>query len=168
MSKNKNKQRGFTFVEMLVSVSLVAVVIVSATQLFTRILRVNRKARAIIQTKQTGDQALRIMADKIRNASQITSTCEAGGSSSNSLDFQHQDGEATVNYSLECDSGLILTQDSEPKNLIGADVTLDCGTALFNCTASQFGPQIVAISFSLSKDDNPALNFSTTVSLRNY
>lgn len=159
-SKVKAKKIGFTLIEMLVVTTLLGLVATTAVHLFMRIIRANQKARAILAVKQTGDSALAILSQKIRNAQSISSTCNGTAQANISPD----------SITITCSStGITLTGS---QNLIGSDLQLGGAASCFTCYRSALRPDVVLINFTLTNNKTgfaaTSLNFSTTVSLRSY
>ena len=169
---------GFTLIEILVAVSIISLVFVSATQIFAFTLRSNQKARAIMDTKQTGDNALAIVSNAIRTASAITSDCATVPAASINLTATNGNlitftclatnfTMTTINKDLTTESSILI--DGSADNLVITEPN-NC----FTCyETSGSTPPIVQISYTLQKAGaNPAsgiqLFFSTSVSLRNY
>jgi prepilin-type N-terminal cleavage/methylation domain-containing protein len=168
MEQVKN-QRGFTLIEILVAVSLVALIITAAASLFFYSLRNEEKTRAILEVKQVGDNSLEMMANKIRRAKEITSAiCDPSPLPSSSLVIVNND-ETTSTFS--CSSGRIKLNDDF---LTSADLTVDCDSFQFTCFADEGGgPEVVEIDFTLDKiSADPlrsfSLDFKTNVSLRTF
>jgi prepilin-type N-terminal cleavage/methylation domain-containing protein len=151
---------GFTLIEMMVVITLLALVATTAIHLFTRIIRANQKARAILAVKQTGDNALAILSQKIRNSQAISSTCSGTAQASITLD------STTITCSP---TGIALTGG---QNLVGSDLQLNGASSCFNCYRSDLRPDVVLINFTLTNNktgfEATSLSFSTTVSLRSY
>lgn len=163
INNNKNN-KGFTLVEILVVTALVGVVVATSTQLFARILRANEKARAILEVKQEGDNALATLVYDIRNADEIVED------SCTSTDIELNNDDVIANTVYDCFNNRIrVTVDTETNYLTSADLITTC-ESLFTCYSDLSGnPDIVEINFNLAKDeDDDGLNFSTTVSLRSY
>lgn len=155
---------GFTLIEILVVTALVSVVAATATQIFSQILRSNQKARAILEVKQVGDNALTVIANKIRNAKTISSVCDVPASNTITIIDSNN-----TEIDIVCSSaGIALGSES----LIGADLTLTNYNSCFRCYSYEGSPELVEVGFTLSKTgeafEDSELNFSTTVSLRNY
>lgn len=167
MGKLKVISAGFSLIEILVTVALVGIVTVTATGLFTYSLRSNQKTRSILEVKQVGDNAISIMANKIRQADLEPNICEVSPTAADEITVVNDD-VATV---FVCSTGGIT---SNGNNLIGTDLKID-NADCFICYADDLGgPAVVEISFTLAKRSgtNPqsdvSLDFMTSVSLRNY
>jgi len=161
------RRRGFTLIEILIAVSIVGIVTVTATGLFTYSLRSNQKTRAILEVKQVGDSAISTMANKIRGAQEIISpACVSTPSEEIYIDIIDADGNG-VTFSLEdLDLDRIKMGD---RYLTSED--LEVTACAFKCFEGS--PEVVEISFTLGKNiDDPLqgfeLDFMTSVSLRSY
>ncbi|HUW21034.1 MAG TPA: prepilin-type N-terminal cleavage/methylation domain-containing protein, partial [Candidatus Bathyarchaeia archaeon] len=162
-------KKGFTLIEMLVVTGLITLVITSAAQIFAMVLRNNQKTRAIIETKQTGDSALSVLANKIRSARQVTSTCTS--STSPAITIEDSNG---VSVQISCSSTGITLGSNTLIDTTADNLAIISPLTCFTCyPGGNIAPSIVAISFTLQKNGgNPVtgaeLTFSTSVSLRNY
>jgi len=153
-----NKHQGFTFIELLVTVTIAATVITVASRIFFSSLKGDEKTRAILEVKQVGNQALNLIVQELRAAQ--AAECEA-----DSITITDLDGEETT-FSCNYSSGR-LVQDGE-RNLTGAD--LEISSCQFSFLEGD--PETVEISFTLSKRSSIwqsySLDFRTTVLMRNY
>lgn len=156
---------GFTLIEILVVMVLVAIVITTAGGLFTYSIRMDQKTRTILDVKQIGDNAMSIMVSKIRTAQEINSPpCDVFPSSADEINFRDNDGNDVV-LSLDSDR-IILDGDY----LTGTDVFVE--SLEFSCFEGN--QEVIEIDFTLVKGpgDDPqrdvSLDFMTSVSLRNY
>lgn len=156
-----NNKKAFTLIEIMVVVTVLSLVMVTATHLFMRIIRVNQKARAILTVKQTGDNALTVLTQKIRNAQAISSGCDGISQSSIVLD-----GTTVITCSA---NGIVLTGG---QNLVGSSLQLNGASSCFNCSRAALRPDVVLVNFTLTNNrtsfEAVSLSFSTTISLRNY
>lgn len=162
---------GFTLIEALIAVTLTVMVIVSAIQIFSLVLRNNQKTRAIIQTKQTGDHALAVISTNIRNSRQIVSDCSAAGYISSSLIIEDSLGSQIT---ISCTANGITYASNILVDGARENITLINPGACFTCySGNGLSPDIVLAKFTLQKNKNDKLigaelDFSTSVSLRNY
>ncbi len=161
MKNKRNLKLGFTLIEMLVVTVLLGLVVTTATHLFTRIIRANQKARAILAIKQTGDNALAVLSQKIRSAQSIAECSDIGTTGSTiTLDSN----------AITCSAAGITTGIGQ--NLVGSDLKVEGYGACFTCYSSDLRPDVVLINFTLTNNktsfEDTSLSFSTTVSLRSY
>ena len=64
--------RGFTLIEMLIVVALLGVFAAVATDTFTNVMRAQNKTRIVNELEQSGNYALSVMEQQIRDAEKIT------------------------------------------------------------------------------------------------
>ena len=165
------KKKGFTLIEMLVSVAILGTVGLISTQIFFTTLRGAGKADIIREVKQNGDYALTVIERMIRNASGVTSVCD--GTTANSLTIKNLDGNET---SFQLSGGQIASVSATLTGngtLTGNKVAVN--NLAFICLRTPGKPDVVNISFSVSQagagagpEEISAMNFQTTVSLRTY
>lgn len=161
------KVKGFTLVELLVVVGVIATVGTMVGNLFLSNLRTAAKTKALTEVKQNGDYALSVMERMIRNAKEVQAGCPGVGTS---LTILNPDGETTeficdtVNEQIASNSGIFLTSDKL--------VLTSCS---FDCQQPQEKPAVIDISFALRKGNvswgkefTAEASFQTTVSTRLY
>lgn len=172
---------GFTLLEMVVSIAIVALVAVVLSQIFLVTLRTNAKTEISKDMKQNGELALESMVRMIQRAKAITSTCVSTGTTSQSLQITNDDNGVTT---LEClvDGNAVRLASSSANGteyLTSDNVTLGgttCGesTLSFVCYGAAGLPASVTISFQLSKAgmsaqsfEQSSESFQTTATMRN-
>lgn len=67
----RNRFSGFTLIEVLIVVTLLGVFTVVATDTFTNIMRAQNKARVVNELEQSGNYALSVMEQQIRDAEEV-------------------------------------------------------------------------------------------------
>jgi len=181
ISQNQKHQKGFTLLEMVVSIGIVAVVSVVLSQVFIATLRSNTKTEIFKDIKQNGELALESMVRMIQNAKQITSDCTEEGKSAQSLTIINEDsGQTTLGCIFSDGSTRLASSSAESSRyLTSANVTLggtSCGlsTLTFVCYGGPGIPASVTISFQLAKSGAAAQafeqgseSFQTTATMRN-
>lgn len=165
------ENKGFTLIEILVVVGVLAIIVTMGSSMFFSILKGSTKTKTANLVKQNGDYALEVIARMIRNAKEIdenTETpprrCELGMSK---LKIKNPDGWSTE---FEC-SGSTISSNSAA--IISSQVKVD--SCSFDCqSGGLLQPDVVKISFTLSQaqisvrpEEWVSINFNTTVSLRN-
>ena len=128
------RNRGFTLVELLVSIGLVLIIGTIGTSVIASILRSYNKAHIINEIEQNGSYVLSLMESQIRNAS------SASLSSPHILDVIPQEGDAyqfvieqvtkvvgvdTFDVGVVKKDTEVLTNDDSTN---GVDVVIDSGT----------------------------------------
>lgn len=149
---------------MLVVVTLLVMMSLTATSLFLNTLTGSNKTSINLTVKQQGEYAMSQMVAMIRNSVRIDS-CSAG-----SLTILNQD-EQTTTFTL---SGTQIASNSGVY-LTGSDVRISAGP-VFTCTESNGVYTFANIAFSLKKGDpqtDKAIDiveqsFTTGVAVREY
>jgi len=95
------KNKGFTLVELLVSIGLVLIIGTVGTSMIASILRSYNKAHIINEIEQNGNYVLSLMESQIRNAASatLTGTCNGAGNRCLSLEVTPQEG-SLFTYSI--------------------------------------------------------------------
>lgn len=132
---------GFSLIEMLVVVTLLIMMSLTATSLFLNTLTGSNRTSVNLTVKQQGEYAMSQMVAMIRNAIRIES-CSAG-----SLTILNQDG-LTSTFAL---SGTQIASNSGVY-LTGSDVYVSSGP-VFTCTNSNDVYTFANIAFSLKRGD---------------
>ena len=173
--QNNRQATGFTLIEILVVVGLLAVMAAIGSNMFFTTLRSSNKSKTLTTVKQNGDYALTTIERLIRDSEKVIinsdgSLCVAG---MNKIKTKRLDG-SEVEFTCEGEgtaNGLIASNSAR---LISSDVKLD--SCSFDCSSQgEFYPQIVAIDFTLSQaavttrpEEQASVNFRTTVTTRNF
>jgi len=184
MQKNKKDKgnRGFTLIEILVSIGIIAIISVLIAQSFFSTTRSNTKAELLKDIKQNGDYAIEIMGRMIRNARDVSSACPTAGSMADSLVLVNADGGTTT---FGCYEDVTVTRIASTsasmgtiENLTGNTVstgdTCLTSTLQFWCSRPAYSSPIVTIFFTLSQPGAPPdqfqkgeTSYQTTVVMRN-
>jgi len=175
MKNLKSLRPGFTLIEILVVVSLIGIVIATASGIFIYIIRSNQKTRTILGVKQSGDNAMSIMVNKIRQAeSEPADICSLGPTFTPADEITVIINDISNTFTCTSD-GITLTQGGVVQELTGTDLRIEGSIDCFTCYAGEFGgPAIVEISFILAKGEATnligyvSLPFMSSVSLRTY
>lgn len=172
--------RGFTLLEVIVSVSIVAIVGVVISQAFFTTTTSGTKSQALQEIKQNGDYALTIMERMIHNAVRVTNVCDASGELAPSVTIQNLDGGLTTfgcqafeSYTrIASTSGTSVVYLTDKGISLGA-ATCDTDSLEFTCTKDPGGATKVGIFFRLQTTgvgtviQSTLPEFVTTVTLRN-
>ena len=158
-------KKGFTVVEMLVSIAILGLVVVSATSIFFVTLKAKNKIKSAMAIKQKGSYALMIMARTIKGAKEVVACL------GNRITVVDYDGDQTV-FTCDQTNGRILNNGDI---LVAVDDLVNG-----QLTGCSFGwdqtvePNVVTISFTLTAGasetslDYARQDFQETVSLRKY
>jgi prepilin-type N-terminal cleavage/methylation domain-containing protein len=188
------KKRGFTLIEMLISLSVLSIVLVAIISVFLTVLTKSAKIKILQRVENDGHYALRVMERMIRGATDILENSQSlpatCGSGMASIKIKTPGGGITefacctaaagfpTDVCLDdgLDQGYIASASAElgVQRLVSPLVKLD--RCQFDCLGGGFEkPDQVIISFSLSQAGTPArveeqasLDFQTRVTLRNY
>jgi prepilin-type N-terminal cleavage/methylation domain-containing protein len=166
---------GFTLVEILVVLSVFAVIVTVGGNLFFSVLRGATKTKASELVKQNGNYALTSMERNIHNAKQITDYDDTGGTY---LEIKNPDGKETEYFCGNVDADSDLEIASNSASLINSsEVRVTSCNNVFTVDEGEEGvsPDVVTISFTLAQtkttprpEEQSTINFKTTVTLRNY
>ncbi|MCX6792392.1 MAG: type II secretion system protein [Candidatus Gottesmanbacteria bacterium] len=171
MKKNKSLQ-GFTLMEILISVGILAIVATLLAQVLFTTAHVNKKTEILTDIKQDGNFALDIIGRMVRSAKSIDK-CLLG-----ELDITNPNNNVTI---FTCDAGRIASESAShpPVYLTSANVTLSSSGGN-NCTDSSLAFSCplaegqVTIKFTLgqlgvagSAYESGSAAFESTVRMRN-
>ncbi|MDO8517732.1 MAG: prepilin-type N-terminal cleavage/methylation domain-containing protein [bacterium] len=77
------KSRGFTFIEVLISIGIIAVLLVTVVSLYFALAHARMKQQVIAEVEEQGQTAMTLLLNTVRNAHSVTSPTP--GTSANSL-----------------------------------------------------------------------------------
>lgn len=177
--------KGFTLLETLISISVIATVGVLIAQVFFTTTRSNTKTELLKDVKQNGQYAIEVLSRMIRNSLSVETPCDTAGTPLTSLDIKNQDGFVTT---IGCIADNSVTRIASTSAAIGAtsqyltsqNVTLggdSCAdldmTFMLICTALPDQAPKISVSFKMSQKGMPqdqfekaSVLFQTTVSPR--
>lgn len=174
--KQKSRQEGFTIIEILVSVALLAVIGLMMNVILLNSMRAILKSQSVKEVKQTGDFAMSTILQRLRNATAIT-PCVAGAGN---VIIQNPDGSSTTFSVVEQPPGsgvrkiLADTNGSIQAMTTSNDVTVNTmNSLLFSCNSSTGK---VSVSFTLDHvhtenlpfEERASIPYTSTVILRNW
>ena len=176
-----HRQAGFTLLEMVVSIAIVALVATVLSQVFISTLRTNTKTEILKDMKQNGELALENMVRMIQNAQDITSTCESTGTSSQTITLLNPDGKET---SLGCIVDATITRLASTSaegteyltssNVTAGGTTCAGSSIEFLCKGGAGVAPSVTISFQLAQSgtavgvfEQSSESFQTSANMRN-
>lgn len=170
---------GFTLLELVISVAIIAGIGTVIAQTFFVTTRSNTKVELQKEVKESGDYAIDIMGRIVRTAATITTACADTGATTSSLTLTNPDG-GTTTFACEVNAGVARIASisaTRTDYLTSSSVTLgaDCNTSTlsFVCASIAGTPNNVKINFTLSQKgvspdqiEQASLPFQTSVSLR--
>lgn len=136
---------GFTLIEMLLYVSISAVLLLSVTVLFQSLLDARVKNQAVAEVEQQGLQVMQIINQTVRNAAYIQSP--ATGTSAATLSVATSTASQTV-FDVAADTLRITEGVATPVSLTNAYVEAS-GFSAFNLSTST-SPGTVRVEFTLT------------------
>lgn len=171
-------RQGFTLMEVLVSVGIIAIVGTVIAQSFFTMVRTNVKSELINNVKQNGDFSLDVMSRMVRNASSVTTTCSAAGTTTPSLTILNPNSYTTT-FTCQLDGAVariasVSAMRTEYLTSRNVSLGVDCtGTLTFVCTSLSNQKTQVQILFNLSQVGMPTdqfekgnVTFQSTVTTR--
>ncbi|HLC83618.1 MAG TPA: prepilin-type N-terminal cleavage/methylation domain-containing protein [Bacteroidia bacterium] len=170
--EQKNKEiiiikKGFSLIEILIAISLFAIVAIISTQSLTSTLRSSRKSEAISRSREDVDHAMSTMERLLRNALEIDQSLCTG----TNLTYTDEYGNQTT---LTCNGGANGYIASGSARLTSQSVYVDCTLGVFNCPVSAVGvPEGVEISMTVRDANQTGAEGSmvtqqSKILLRNY
>ncbi len=180
-----HNNHGFTLLETLVSISVVATVGVLIAQVFFTTTRSNKKTELLKDVKQNGDFAMELMDRTIQNSLGITSECSSSGTTLPFITLRNADGniselgcvaDASVTRiaSTSAESGKIDYLTSANVTIGGTTCDEDANTLHFTCLSNIDQPPQITIQFRMTQRGTPvdqfekaSIEFQTTVTPRN-
>lgn len=179
--KPSRHQSGFTLLEMVVSLAIVAIVSTVLSQVFIATLRTNTKTEILKDVKQTGEIALETMVRQIQNAKSVTTSCDYAGITSQSITLVNADnGETTLGCVLDGTTTRLAsisaqgTQYLTTPNVTMGGSTCSTSTLEFLCKGGAGVSSSVTISFQLAQSgvavgvfEQSSESFQTSASMRN-
>lgn len=169
------KNDGFTLLEMMVTIAIIALLSVVFSQIFISTLRSNTKTEILKEVKQNGNLALESMTRMIQNATRVT--CP----SSQTLSIQNPDGNTTTLACAEDSTTTRIASSSASETVYLSSTLVSLGssvcsssTLLFTCDLVSGLPSRISIAFRLSQAglataefEQSGEDFQTTVLMRN-
>ena len=160
---------GYSLIEMLIVISVFAVLGSIATQSLMLTLRSSRKSEAMISTQKELKYALAIIERNIYNAESILTPCD--GNAYTSLSYRD---EWNQNSTFSCldDSGIGYVASGSGK--LTSTVDVDITHCQFKCVAGagnspdMIEVQLTGVDRDTSGAEGSTANISSTLLLRNY
>lgn len=173
---------GFTLVELIISIGIIALIGSVISQVFFQTTRSNAKVEIQKEVKQNGDYAIEVMQRMIHNSLAVTSSCTSTGFSGQTLTITNPDFGSTT-FACDNTSGtprIASVSALGISYLTTASVTLGgtaCATSTYQtvCTTLNSHPYNVKINFTLSQTstspdivNQATQSFQTFVTIRNF
>lgn len=161
------KDKGFTFIEILISISILGMLAVVSTTLFFRSIRGSGKSDANIKVEQEAQLSLTILRRFISNSQSVLEVegldCPNVGNSMKLLNFDGQETEYTLT-----EEGQIASNGAN----ISSD-QIEISDLVFSCERSQGVPDSVTVNFNATSNlsdeaDTTLRSYQAKVNLRNY
>lgn len=157
------RQKAFTLLELLVTSSITALLMLAISSLFITFLATAYKSRISQNLRESGNNAMTQMAEMIRSASEVTSTC-ASDEMLDYISITNQDGFSTTLReeddriaSVSANNKFYLTENSTNANYIS--------NLLFTCYPTPEGKKYIEIDFTLRNGDGEASNSARSTTL---
>jgi len=172
--KKMKTQRAFTLIELLITTSVTALLMLAVSSLFITFLATAYKSRISQNLRESGGNATRQIIDMLRSANELTSPCESE-SPTNYISLIGSDGlETTIREendriaSVSANGTFYLTENSD----LSEDYVQDL---LFTCHPTEEGKKYIEVDFNLRVgsgeiENNPratSLDFGSGVVTRN-
>lgn len=165
---------GFTFVELLVGISMFAVIGTVTLSILFATLRASKKSDVLVSLRQDGNTVMSQVGRNIRYARSLDApaSCISPVNSSSITITSNSDGGQTT---FACVSGASSTVASNGASLTDTDSTV-MSNCEFVCTQPTLNdPPTITFSFVLSaksssglSESNGSIPFQSSITLRNY
>jgi prepilin-type N-terminal cleavage/methylation domain-containing protein len=180
----KRLQKGFTLLEILISVGILVIVTTLIAQILFTTLHINTRTSALADVKQNGTFAVDVVNRMVRAANSIQTTCNMGVSSATSVQITTanndvitilctSDGSAARIASVSASGVQYLTSGNVTLSTSGG-VTCNDSSLAFSCPPADGVQSAVDMSFMLGKvgmgastPESGTTSFQSTVSVRN-
>lgn len=179
------KEKGFTLLEILISVGILVIVATLIVQVLFTTTHVNKKTELLVDIKQNGNFALDVIDRMVRSAQLIATSCGEGETSASSVQITNPDNYVTT---LTCVSdGNVARIASESGTnrvyLSGGNVTLStsggstCNDSSLAFSCPPAGGRVqseLTVTFTLGQSGVPGSayesgrsSFQSTINVRN-
>lgn len=181
----RNVHSGFTLLEILISVGILATVAVLMTQVLFTTTHVNKKTELLNDIKQNGNFTLDVIGRMVRSAIDVETTCDTGPTATVAARIRSADGYETI-FMCMSDGNVAriasVSATGAATYLTGGNVTLSTSGAAscsdsslsFSCPSASGVQSQLSITFTLGQPgiagstyENGSASFQSTVMLRN-
>lgn len=157
------KQKAFTLLELLVTSSITALLMLVISSLFITFLATAYKSRISQNLRESGNNAMTQMVEMIRSASEVSSACNQD-QPLDYIDIVNQDGLNTIIKeednriaSISANSKFYLTESNLNPDYVS--------NLIFTCYPTPEGKKYIEISFTLRVGEGEASNSAKSTSL---
>ena len=156
MLKSAKSQQAFTLLELLITTSITALMMLAISSLFITFLATAYKSRISQNLRESGGNATRQMIDMIRSASEITSLCDA----EQPLDYITLTGVDGLQTTIREEDDRIASVSATKKSYLteSAPSTDYLQNLTFKCYPTSEGKKYLEVSFSLRVGEGEASN----------
>lgn len=170
---SKKSMQGFTLVELMITSTITALILLAMSNLFISFISSAYKSRLSQELRNTGNNALQQMIQQLRGASEIVSAdCQTG---SNSLTFIAHDGFSSTFAELDdkvasssAENGTYyLTSSQDPSQDRLKNLTFTCYNTVDGARYVSINFVLQSGSYSVNSPTSSVLDFNSGVALRN-
>ena len=173
---NKNNKKGFTLVEVIIAMGIFVLVMSSSTVIFSSAFNSYREARNILESVESSQYAMNIMAKTFRTSSVMS----GGGNSVIVYDYSQ---EKCFEYEFSSSSGSLNRSEGVPDDPddnpldtcspsgSGSPVTSDNVSGTFQVIPTDEDGEVVGkitVSMTITEGSANPVHLQTTTSLRDY
>ncbi len=161
------QSKGFTLVETLVAMGIIAILGVILTQLFYTSLRGDNKAQVIGSIKQNGDAALESIKANIRDSDQVVASCPLGilvVKGGTYTRYRIVPEQANANGKILVDYPALTPQQIDAADELANACTTDIQTNPTSLTDDSAASGVSVLDGSFGRNQLPGYKDSVTVS----
>lgn len=160
------RKNGFTLIELMIVISVLAVLTVSSTTLFYQSLRTTNRSQSLIESDKNAQFALTVIEGFVKNARRVTAVGAGSCPGTSDTLTLLTDDESQVQFSLS--AGRIASNSSY---LTSPTVTVE--DLQFTCNRTPGAPDQIVVTFDIihtttANDATTEKTYTRTLNLRNY
>lgn len=163
MSNKKSQQKAFTLLELLITTSITALLMLAVSSLFITFLATAYKSRISQNLRESGGNAVRQIVDMMRNANEITSPCEE-----NPLDYVSLTSADGLSTTIREEDDRIASISASGKSYLTENSSLSedyVSDLIFTCYPTSEGNKYIEVDFNLRVGTGEAENSQRATSL---